>query len=185
MTTLDEAYLKTINLLNSQENSYIVIGGLAVGMLGEARMTHDVDVLIAIDKKDINSFLELAKNNGFAFDQKTIDSDFELKGAFRIVYDSFPVDFIVGRMPFEKEAFKRSIKLKLFKQSASFPTPEDLILFKLIPGREKDILDAKSIVLRHKNKLDISYMEKWAQVISDDLQDMRVWNSLKNLLKDI
>ena len=51
----------------------------------------------------------------------------------------------------------------------SFPTPEDLILFKLIPAREKDLLDAKGIIARHKGKLDLAYLRKWANVIAENL----------------
>ena len=137
MVTLDDVCLKTIELLNTQKTDYIIIGGLAVGMLGEARMTHDVDVLIAISKKDITSFLKNAQSMGFKFNKKAINNDIEIKGAFRLLYDSFHIDLIVGRMPFEKEAFKRCVKLKLYGLNTRFPSPEDLILFKLIPGREK------------------------------------------------
>jgi hypothetical protein len=38
-------------------------------------------------------------------------------------------------------------------------------------GRDKDMLDAKSIVIRHKNKLDRKYLEKWTQQISDEGHD--------------
>jgi hypothetical protein len=85
-------------------------------------------------------------------------------------------------MPFEIEAFKRRRKIKLYNKTAFFPTPEDLILFKIIPGREKDMLDAKTIVTRHKDKLDTAYLKKWGQVISDDLQDVKVYKRLENIL---
>ena len=56
-----------------------------------------------------------------------------------------------------------------------------MIILKIVVGREKDMLDAKSILIRHKNKLDRKYMEKWAQRISDEAQDMSVWNRLLRL----
>ncbi len=51
-------------------------------------------------------------------------------------------------------------------------------------GRDKDMLDAKSIVIRHKNKLDRKYLGKWIQQISDEAQDMTIWNRLIKLLTD-
>jgi hypothetical protein len=44
------------------------------------------------------------------------------------------------------------------------------------------MLDAKTIVTRHKDKLDTAYLKKWGQVISDDLQDVKVYKRLENIL---
>jgi hypothetical protein len=96
----------------------------------------------------------------------------------------FHVDFVIGSMPFEAEAFKRRRKVIFYNRYAYFPTPEDLILFKIIPARGKDILDAKSVAIRHGAKLDKAYLKKWAQVISDDLQDSRIYRRLEQVLKD-
>ena len=59
---------------------------------------------------------------------------------------------------------------------------KDLILFKLIASRPKDILDIRSIILRHKKHLDTPYLRKWAQVISDDLGDVEIYTELEKLL---
>jgi predicted nucleotidyltransferase len=82
------------------------------------------------------------------------------------------------------QACERRKEIPLYGIKAFFPTPEDLILLKIIPGRDKDLLDAKNIVLRHKGKLDINYLKKWAEVFSDEAQDMRICNLLNKLLKD-
>ena len=47
-----------------------------------------------------------------------------------------------------------------------------MILLEIIPGRDKDLLDAKSIVLRHKGKLDTDYLETWATKLCDEAEDM-------------
>lgn len=60
-----------------------------------------------------------------------------------------------------------------------------MILFKIIPGREKDILDAESIILRHKDKLSREYLEKWAMSLSDMAEDIRIWNILQKLLSPL
>ena len=51
-------------------------------------------------------------------------------------------------------------------------------------GRDKDMLDAKSIVIRHKDKLDRKYLEEWIQQISDEARDMAIWNRLIKLLTE-
>ncbi len=37
-----------------------------------------------------------------------------------------------------------------------FPSPEDLILFKILAGRDKDILDATGVARRHAGRLDVA-----------------------------
>lgn len=180
--SFDKVYEKTIDLLECVKATYLIIGGLAVGVLGEARMTQDVDILIELDLKDIPDLLKSATDKGFKFDRKKVLETVELQGFFQFMLGNFHVDFVIGSMPFEIEAFKRRRKIKLYSRTASFPTPEDLILFKIIPGREKDMLDAKTIVARHRDKLDIDYLKKWAQVISDDLQDVKVYKRLESVL---
>jgi hypothetical protein len=180
--SFDKAYAKTIGLLEDLKATYLIIGGLAVGILGEARMTQDVDILIKLGSGDIPTLLKSAASKGFGFNRKRVLETIELQGFFRLELGNFHVDFVIGSMPFEIEAFKRRRKIKLYNKTAAFPTPEDLILFKIIPGREKDLLDAKTIVMRHKDKLDISYLKKWARVISDDLQNMRIYKRLEDIL---
>lgn len=180
--SFDKVYVKTIDLLESLRATYLIIGGLAVGVLGEARMTQDVDILIKLGLEDIPNLLNVATDKGFDFDKKKVLKTIQLQGFFRLELGDFHVDFVIGSIPFEIEAFKRRRKIKLYNKAAFFPTPEDLILFKIIPGREKDMLDAKTILIRHKDKLDIDYLKKWAQVISDDLQDVKVYKRLENIL---
>ena len=46
------------------------------------------------------------------------------------------------------------------------------------------LTDAKGIIIRHKGKLNTQYLKTWAMKLSDEAQDMRIWQALNNLLKD-
>lgn len=50
-SSLDRLYTKTLAFLEKEKIPYLLIGGLAVGVLGEPRMTQDVDPIIFIPKK--------------------------------------------------------------------------------------------------------------------------------------
>jgi predicted nucleotidyltransferase len=180
-SSLDKLYQKTLKILEKEKIPYLLIGGLAVGILGEPRMTQDIDLILYISKSAVAAFLKRLKKEHFSFAPGTIENDLKLKGAFRISYGDLWVDFIVASTDFENSAFKRKIKIKLLGKEVNIPTPEDLILLKLIPGRERDILDVKSIIERHKRKLDKRYLENWAQKLSDEAEDLRIWNTLKKL----
>ena len=43
-------------------------------------------------------------------------------------------------------------------------------------------LDVQSIVTRHNTHLDRKYLEKWAQLLSDEAEDMAIWNRLTKVL---
>jgi hypothetical protein len=47
------------------------------------------------------------------------------------------------------------------------------------------MLDAKSVAVRHKGRLDRQYLKKWAQAISDEAEDMGIWERLVKVLENV
>jgi hypothetical protein len=181
---LVDAYKKIIKFLNGGGYNYIVIGGIAASAIGEPRLTADVDVDIVINKEDVPDFLSKATKAGFDVPVKKCLKSAEQVGVFQISFGDYHVDFIIASTDLEVQAFKRRKSIQLHGVKAFFPTPEDLILMKIIPGREKDLLDAKGVIIRHKRKLDIQYLKTWAMKLCEEAQDMRIWQTLSKLLKD-
>lgn len=184
MVLLEDVYKKVVTFLNREKSKYLIIGGVAAGTLGEPRITADVDVDIVIDKDDVSDFLDRAKEAGFTVFKEKCLTSVRRNGVFQISFEDFHVDFIIASTGLETTAFERAKTIRLYGIKAFFPSPEDLILLKIIPGRDKDLLDAKSIVLRHKGKLDTQYLRTWAKKLCDEAEDMRIWKILNNLLKD-
>jgi len=181
---LEQVYKKIVTFLNSNDYEYLIIGGIAAGTLGEPRVTGNVDVDITLAQKDISDFLDKARKAGFKVSKEKCLRTAKQTGTFQINYGDFHIDFIIASTDLERQAFDRRKPIKLYGIKAFFPTPEDLILFKIIPGRKQDLLDAEKVVLRHKEKLNIGYLKTWAQKLSDQTEDMRIWNELNRLLKD-
>ena len=181
---LEEVYKKVVTFLNRRRYKYLIIGGIAAGTLGEPRVTGDVDVDIILAQDDIVDFLDKAKKDGFKVSKEKCVNTAKQTGTFQINYGDFHIDFIIASTDFENQAFERRKIIKLYGIKAFFPTPEDLILLKIIPGRKQDLLDADKVVLRHKEKLDINYLRSWARKLCDEAEDMRIWNELNRLLKD-
>lgn len=182
--TLDQFYNNLVNLLEETKSDYVIIGGLAVSVIGEPRTTLDIDLILSIPENDIQLFLKHIIDKGFELNMQKELKRIEHTGTFRFSMGFFHADIILASSTFENSVFKRRKKIKLVNKNAYFPSPEDLIILKIMVGREKDMLDVKSIVTRHKNKLDRKYLEKWTQTISDEAQDMAIWNRLTKLLSD-
>ncbi|MEW6007330.1 MAG: hypothetical protein AB1595_04145 [bacterium] len=43
--------------------------------------------------------------------------------------------------------------------------------------------DMENIAIRHKGRLDEKYLISWAQTLSDEAEDMRIYNEIKRLLE--
>lgn len=182
MLRLDKLYRKVIGFLNREKVNYIVIGGVAAGTLGEPRVTGDVDIDLSISKKDMADFLSKAKKAGFQFDKNVCKERAKRTGTFQIKYKEFHLDFIIASTDLEREAFKRKKVIRLYNIKAYFPTPEDLILLKVISGRPLDIIDAEKVAIRWSGKLDSKYLESWAQELSDEAENLRIYNEVTRLL---
>lgn len=68
------------------------------------------------------------------------------------------VDISLGFSGFEKKALSRSKKMKFKNVELNVCTTEDLILFKLVAARQRDLLDVQELMHRHKEKLDFNYL---------------------------
>ncbi|MFA5554236.1 MAG: nucleotidyltransferase [Phycisphaerae bacterium] len=181
MSLLD-TYKKIAKFLNAGKYSYIVIGGLAASTIGEARVTADIDIDLVIEKDDLLVFLDKAKKAGFGLSVKKCIKSAEQTGVFEISYGDYHIDFIIASTDLEIQACNRRKAINLHGVKAFFPTPEDLILLKLVPDRAKDISDIEGLIARHENKLDRKYLKIWAMKLCEEAEDMRIWKKLNKLL---
>lgn len=183
MISLPEIFRKIIAFLEIEGFNYLVIGGIASGVLGYPRMTQDVDICIHIKKKEVPQFLKKIESSGFTFDKADVIKRAKETGTFQIRDGDFHVDFLILSTEFEKSALSRKQKIAVYGISAPLPTPEDLILFKIVPARHIDLADIENIAKRYSGKLDKKYLTEWAQRLSDEAQDMRIYNQIQKVLK--
>lgn len=176
-----KAIHKIIRFLDKEKIPYFVLGGLAVGVMGEPRFTHDIDLDIFLQDQETGIFIKRLKEV-FKFNAKQAMLNVSQFGTFRLSYKTVQIDIIIASTELEREALRRKRRVDFFDLATSFPSPEDLVLLKLIPGRPKDLLDAESVVIRQKGKLDAAYLEKWARYICEESQDFRILNQLKKML---
>lgn len=178
-----QAVHEIISFLKTEQIPYLVIGGLAVGVLGEPRFTYDIDLSILLSEYQIGIFIKRLQKASFKFDAREAMLSASEFGSFRFYYKTVQIDAILVSTDLEQEAITRHKKKLFLGKKVCFPTPEDLILFKLISGRPRDLTDAEAIATRHKDKLDKAYLKKWALRIYKKSQDPRVKDSLSKMLR--
>ena len=170
MTEQERALLRLAAFLDQQEIPYVVIGGLAVAVWGEARSTLDIDSSIWVPEERVESFIvevgrdfELLVDSPQAFVEETRVLPLRSPEGIRI-------DLIFGRIPFEKQAIERGTEVSTGEASVRFCTAEDLILMKILSERERDLSDARGVALRQMEHLNIAYLEPRLGELADLLE---------------
>lgn len=174
---------KAFDFLDRAGLRHLVIGGLAVGVVGEARTTGDVDVIGYASPEDALTLIARASEAGFDVDPERERERLRATGTLRFRHGPFQLDIILASLPFEDAAHSRAVKQRLFGRLVPFPTPEDLIVFKVLAGRDKDLVDAVGVARRHLATLDRRYLAQTLQQVCDLAEDMEPWRRLESVLR--
>jgi hypothetical protein len=154
--------------LRARQLPFMLIGGQAVLVHGEPRLTNDIDITLGVGPSRSPAILDLCQalsleplpDEPRAFAERT----FVLPVADPVT--RIRIDFVFSTTPYEEQAIARAVPIYVGGTWAPFATAEDLILHKLFAGRPRDLEDAKGVVARKGAMLDWKYLERWAQEFS-------------------
>jgi predicted nucleotidyltransferase len=130
---------------------YMVIGGQAVLLYGEPRLTRDIDITLGIGVEGLNKVKGIIQVLGLKIlvekDKEFVEKNMVLptleeKSGIR-------VDFIFSFSPYERQAIERGKDIKLGRTLVRFASLEDMVIHKVIAGRARDIEDVKAILLKN------------------------------------
>ncbi|MCM8786415.1 MAG: nucleotidyltransferase [Candidatus Omnitrophica bacterium] len=156
-------FIKTIaKTLNRKGINYMIIGGQAVLIYGEPRLTRDIDITLGIGVEKCGIIEEIIKDLSLKIIPEN-HIDFVKQTMVLPVIDEksgMRIDFIFSYSEYEKEALKRVNKIKIDDIEVSYASVEDLIIHKIIAGRERDLEDVKNILLKNRD-IDKKYIKKW------------------------
>jgi hypothetical protein len=180
--TFDAFCREAVDFLTGASTPYLIIGGLAVAVIGEPRMTGDVDVIGYLSMEQATELIDTAVAAGFevAPDER---ERLHATGTLRFTKGRFQLDIILASLPFEDDARARARKRRLFGRLVPLPTPEDLILFKVLAGRDKDLVDAVGIARRHLTALDHRYLDAALGAVCDLAEDLTPRSRLDEILR--
>jgi hypothetical protein len=178
------ATIESLNrLLQNYDHRGVIIGGIAVGLLGKPRFTADVDAVFLLSTEDISRFLELASTEHII---PRIQNAEEFARKSRVLLlkhapTEIDVDISLGILPFEQEMVDRGSIKHFANLSTRLPTPEDLIIMKAIAHRTKDLEDIRTLVNNHPD-LDRRRIEKWVRSFAEALELPNLWDEIKQIL---
>ncbi len=137
---LPEEFKEFIKYLNKNRVRYLLIGGWAVGIHSNPRLTIDIDFLVGVDEKNIGKIVSTLADFGIKGVSETF---FKIKdNTFRIGRSPLKIDILNKALgiDFEK-CYARKRIVKLDGINVKIISKQDLIKSKLAANREKDLAD--------------------------------------------
>lgn len=148
--------------LRQQHIPYMIIGGQAVLLYGEPRLTKDIDITLGIGIDRWKIIEKIAKSIHLKPLITEIEDFVKDTCVFPAVDDQsgIRVDFIFSYSPYERQAIERARGIYFGQTEVKFAALEDVVIHKMIAGRARDIEDVKAILLKNPD-YDTRYIEKW------------------------
>lgn len=142
---------------------FMLIGGQAVLLHGQPRLTQDVDVTLGVGPNRLRDVLSACEEMGL---EPVPEDPVAFVGRTFVLPALDPVtgirvDLIFSTTPYEAEAIRRAERVAVGGALVPFATAEDLIIHKLFAARPRDLEDAAGVVRRKGADLDWSYLGRW------------------------
>lgn len=177
-----ELLRKVVQALDQAGIQYLITGSVVSSLQGEPRSTHDIDVVVAIQSSKIHKLIEAFSPSDFYLDKNSIVDAINRRSMFNLIdlKGGDKVDFwILTDEPFDQSRFSRRYSEEFMGLKIQVSTPEDTILAKLrwaklSGGSEKQFIDALRVYEVQYEKLDIDYLEHWAE----ELEVESLWKRL-------
>jgi predicted nucleotidyltransferase len=170
--------------LSESNLPYMIIGGQAVLLYGEPRLTKDIDITLGVGVDHLGTLLQAIKKIPLEALPDDVTAFVGQTMVLPAVNDStgIRVDFIFSFTLYESQAIKRANPVKILGQDVYFASIEDLIIHKIFSGRPRDFEDVRTVMLKNKN-IDTQYIETWLREFDDFAEEKKFLSSFGALLK--
>jgi predicted nucleotidyltransferase len=165
---------------------YMIIGGQAVLLYGEPRLTRDIDVTIGADVSWLPDLLRSVDDIGLSPLPEDVNSFVSRTMVLPAQHEEtgIRVDFIFAFTPYEIEAIARAHRVTISGQEVAFASVEDLIIHKIFAGRPRDLEDVRSVLLRNPD-VDIGHIRKWLGEFDEAVEGGSFTNTFDDILAGI
>ena len=139
----------------------MIIGGVAVISAGVARLTTDVDATVAgADATPEHILLTMARHGCVA---RIADVAAFARQSQVLLLRHEPtqvnVDLSLAWLPFEEAALGRAREVDFDGTRLRVATPMDLVIYKIVASRPRDLDDAEKLLLLHAD-IDVAYVRE-------------------------
>jgi hypothetical protein len=163
----------------------MVIGGQALLVYGEPRLTRDIDITLGIGVEGLNKIKSVAEKLKLKYLISDVE-DFVQRTMVLPLHDEksrIRVDFIFSFSPYERQAIKRANDIKFGKTIVRFAALEDVVIHKIIARRARDIEDVKSMLLKNPD-YESEYIRRWLAEFDRSLKENFI-ETFNTLVKEL
>jgi hypothetical protein len=151
---LETFFNYVIAVLERLEIPYMVVGGFAAVTYGVPRSTVDVDIVVDMRAEHVRPFVAAFPGSHYYLSEDSIRDSLARRYPFNIIEMATTAKADVVPLPadtFTRMAFGRRQRIEYVEgRSATFITPEDVIVAKLLAhkntGSDKHLRDAQGVV---------------------------------------
>jgi predicted nucleotidyltransferase len=164
---------------------YMVIGGQAVLLYGEPRLTRDIDITLGIGVSELARIKKVLPAMGLKLLVKKVQEFVERTMVLptKDRESDIRVDFIFSFSPYERQAIGRARDIKVGRSQVKFASLEDVVIHKVISARPRDLEDIKSILVKNP-KYDSDYISGWLKEFDQSL-DQKFLETFKKTEEEI
>ncbi len=168
----DELLEKIGKTLDAHKVPYMIIGGQALLIYGEPRLTRDIDVTLGMDVEKLSEIQTVADKLSLRPLVENVEDFVNRTYVYPLQDDStkIKVDFIFSFSEYERKAIKNARKVKIGETEVKFVSLEDLIIHKVIAGRPRDLEDLRILLLKNL-EVDTAYIRKWLRDFDRSLKE--------------
>ncbi len=145
----------------------MIIGGVAASVLGQPRLTQDVDALAILPEDRWAPMLDAAARFGIV---RRIDNPLDFARRSRVLLmkhaaSGIDIDVTFGGLAFEQAAVENSEQHEIAGVLIRLPRVEDLLIMKAIAHRPKDLQDIEGLLKAHP-EADVTRVRQWVREFS-------------------
>lgn len=157
--------------LSSHGVRWYLFGAQAVTIWGRPRLTTDVDVTLRLDSGSTKALVAALGAAGFRLSVGFSDEFVKATRVLPLIHQStgMPLDIVLAGPGLEEQFLDRAVVVTLDDFAVPVISPEDLVVTKLLAGREKDVEDIRGVLRVRAGLLDVAYIRRTIKMVEDAL----------------
>jgi hypothetical protein len=178
-----ELLILVASVLEDAGVPFMVTGSFASTIHGEPRLSHDIDMVIQLQPRDVPSIACRFQDLGFYADEESLAEAVARQDQCNLIHmeSGEKVDFwVLTNSPFDRSRFERRIQARYGEHLLGVSSAEDTILMKLVwdqqsGGSEKQTRDVLRVYETQFATLDEAYLSHWSRElgISETLETIK------------
>lgn len=180
---LDDALKALASALRAAQGQWMIIGGVAVIARGVRRMTTDIDAVVLGGAIDTLKLLRTLARHAVRprIEEAEAFAEKNLVLLLRHVPSGVDLDLSLGWTDFEREAIASSTQAAYGRASYPMARAEDLVVFKALAARPKDIEDAAALILMHPT-IDLGRVRRRLAELAELAQEPALVEGLERVI---